>query len=110
MEFDAGTGLIAAACKTWTVSRAPRAPRKRLLQPTLVVSGALDPAMPPSVATRALRDLPRGTHLVLPATAHGPMFPGCATDVVKAFIAAAGATTSDTRCVDALKLPPWKTS
>ena len=109
-EFDAGTRLITAACETWAVSRAPQPRRTRLPQPTLIVSGEIDPAMPAVVGENALRDFARGTHIVLPATAHGPMFPGCATDAAKSFIASDGAAKLEMRCLDALKLPPWKTS
>lgn len=108
-RFDAGTRVVVAACATWNVARTAKPARKRLSQPTLVLSGAVDPAMPPAIGERTLRDLSRGTHVVLPATAHGPMFPGCAADLTKAFIASGGAAKMDTKCLNELKLPPWKT-
>lgn len=106
--FDAGTGMVASACATWRVERAPQLTRTRLAQPTLIVSGALDPAMPPGVGQAALRDFTRGTHVVLPATAHGPMFAGCATDIARSFIASAGTDAFDRTCVQQLHLLPWR--
>jgi hypothetical protein len=55
------------------------------------------------------RSWPRARHVVLPATAHGPMLPGCARDLVVAFVEQASGAGIDASCVRALAWPPFTT-
>jgi pimeloyl-ACP methyl ester carboxylesterase len=107
-DFDAATAAVAAACAHWPVTATQGKVEQRLNMPALVFSGELDPAMPAAVGSHAMRHLERGTHIVLPATAHGPMFPGCATALAREFISSGGTVPLDRNCVDALVPPPFK--
>lgn len=75
--------------------------------PALLVSGALDPATPPSGAAAVLAHLPNSRHLVLPAVAHSPLAPGCVEDLILTFFEDAGFDRLDTSCLDDLRRPPF---
>jgi pimeloyl-ACP methyl ester carboxylesterase len=107
-SFAAATDLVVAACQAWPIRNRDSLKPKPSTIPTLVLSGELDPAMPPAVAVRVLDHYARGTHVILPATAHGPMLPGCAVDLAKSFIASAGTKPLDTTCLARLTRPPFR--
>jgi pimeloyl-ACP methyl ester carboxylesterase len=74
----------------------------RSTAPALLLSGEHDPTNPPEWGEAAARHLPRARHVVLPGAAHGPSYPGCAQQLVAAFIAAGSADGLDTECLAAL--------
>jgi len=65
--------LPLAACPSWPAGAAPAAAHAAVASdvPTLMLSGVLDPATPPSWAKRAARQLPHAYHLTFPAVGHG---------------------------------------
>jgi pimeloyl-ACP methyl ester carboxylesterase len=106
--FDVAAGAM-AACRHWPVKPARAlGGESRFETPTLVLSGELDPAMPAAAGAEAMRHLARGTHVALPATAHGPTFPGCATEIAREFISTGGTAPKDRSCLEALVSPPFK--
>jgi pimeloyl-ACP methyl ester carboxylesterase len=96
------------ACSLWPVkpAAAERLGSFRSDVPTLVISGALDPVTPAQAGARLAALSARAAHIVLPATAHGPMFPDCVRPTVAAFFRTAAATSADGACA-ALALPPF---
>ena len=99
---------LGRACSQWPVNAAATralAPFSSDV-PTLIISGTLDPVTPPQAAARLAASLRRTTHFVLPATAHGPMFPECARPAVAAFIRTAVAPSLGGACA-AVGLPPF---
>jgi pimeloyl-ACP methyl ester carboxylesterase len=104
----ASAGKLLAACSAWPVRPAPArtlAPFASAV-PTLIVSGALDPVTPAEGARRLAASLQQSAHFVLPATAHGPMFPNCARPAVAAFIRTRQRRDLGTACKD-LAVPPF---
>jgi|GEM_PF-821098 len=99
---------LVRACGAWPV----RPQAAQLLAPfssrvpTLIISGALDPVTPPGAAMRLASSMPMATHYIVPATAHGPMFPDCLRPKVAEFLRAAAAPPLGTAC-DATVLPPF---
>jgi pimeloyl-ACP methyl ester carboxylesterase len=96
------------ACSLWPVKPATdRASGSRTSDvPALVISGALDPVTPAEAGARLAASRTRATHIVLPATAHGPMFPDCVRPLVAAFFETLAATSPGNAC-RALTLPPF---
>jgi pimeloyl-ACP methyl ester carboxylesterase len=106
---------IAGVCRGWPRGVVPpdartggRA-RVAWTGPALLVSGDADPATIADGAEALARSWPGARHVVLPATAHGPMFPACSRDLVAAFVERASAAELDTSCVRALAWPPFAT-
>ena len=111
--FAGISGGVAGACRAW-----PRGARSRdalgaraaaARIPALFVSGEADPATDVAHGAALARAWPGAVHLTLPATAHGPMFPGCARDLVATFVEQAGSAALDPRCTRALTWPPFVT-
>jgi len=78
--------------------------------PALILSGALDPATPPSWGEEAARDLPHARHVIVPGAAHNVSFSGCLPDLIADFVEAGFAEGLDTTCVEAIRTPPFITS
>jgi len=76
----------------------------------LILSGALDPATPPSWGEEVARELPRARHVVVPNAAHNVSFSGCVPDLIADFLEAGAAEGLDTACVEAIRTPPFVTS
>jgi hypothetical protein len=100
---------IAGVCRGW-----PRGvPTPDLLADApwtgaaLLFSGDADPATGAASAEALAGRWPRARHVVLPATAHGPTFPGCARDLVTRFVERARSEELDSACVRALTWPPF---
>jgi pimeloyl-ACP methyl ester carboxylesterase len=75
--------------------------------PVLLVSGGADPATPPAMGERALTYLRNGLHVVVPAASHGPVFPGCAEELVARFVAAGSHTGLSTECAAEVRWRPF---
>jgi len=108
----AAVPAIVRACADWPRGALPSGYHDPVASaaPTLLLSGELDPANAPRWGEEALRYLPNGRHVVLPGTAHGPSFPGCAGALVAQFIDAGSAAALDPGCVQALQAlrrPPF---
>jgi pimeloyl-ACP methyl ester carboxylesterase len=113
------TGDIRAACRAWPGAAreadrqdaAPPAGRAAVAWagPALLLSGAADPATDAAGAERLARAWPQARHVVLPATAHGPLLPGCARDLVVAFVDQAEAAGLDAACLRTITWPAFAT-
>jgi pimeloyl-ACP methyl ester carboxylesterase len=79
--------------------------------PTLLVSGFLDPATPPSGADEVGSHLPKSLHVVARYGSHsyGGMSP-CVDNIMAEFIARGSVEGVDTSCVEAIRRPPFVTS
>ena len=99
---------LADACTNWPRGRiAPELETtENITTPALVISGGLDPATPPASAEKGLANLPNSKHIVVPAAADGPMFPGCVKDIVARFIETKQ-IDGDVACVGDVVLPPF---
>jgi len=109
--FLGAAASIGGVCRGWPHVPLPSgaAARAAWAGPALLVSGDADPATVAEGAEGLARSWPGARHVVLPATAHGPMFPGCARDLVVAFVERATAAELDASCVRALAWPPFAT-
>jgi pimeloyl-ACP methyl ester carboxylesterase len=76
--------------------------------PTLLISGFLDPATPPSAAEEVARYLPNSRSVVVRYGSHSydGMSP-CIDNVMAEFIAHPSAKDLDTSCVDQIRRPPF---
>jgi pimeloyl-ACP methyl ester carboxylesterase len=76
--------------------------------PTLLISGFLDPATPPSGADAVAKRLPNSRHVVVRNGSHayGGMSP-CVDEIMGAFIARGSADGLNTSCVDKIERPPF---
>lgn len=106
--------IFAELCDLWPVAPRPSLERQPVVSdvPTLVLTGGLDPAVPPSAADTLLDGLANGQSLHFPPFGHGVLRaeapapgeePPCAQRVVTAFLADPGAPV-DGGCVETL--PP----
>jgi pimeloyl-ACP methyl ester carboxylesterase len=84
-----GADLYKNACAHWPRDVVPASFYAVLptRAPTLLFSGALDPATPPRHGVRMAQALgPAAQHVVVPGAGHGVMSVGCAPDVIYHFI------------------------
>jgi len=98
------------ACQEWPRGSIPAdfyAPITSAV-PVLMLSGELDAATPGHYAAAALRSLPNGRQILIANLAHE--YSGdCARDLVAEFVARGSARELDTRCIAALRRPPFVT-
>lgn len=99
--------MIREGCAVWP--RATLAPGYRepvaLQQPTLVLSGALDPVTPPRWGEHVLPHLAAGRHVIVPGSGHGTMALPCVQHMIHAFLD--GADTLEIGCVEDDARPPF---
>jgi pimeloyl-ACP methyl ester carboxylesterase len=96
-----------AACAEWPRATLPEEHFRpfRSEVPVVLLSGRLDPVTPPSWAEEARRSLPRSVHLVTPG-AHVTMNE-CIASIGARLFRSASVQGLDTRCVGALRNPPF---
>ena len=84
-----------------------REPVKSIV-PTLLISGYLDPATPPSGGDEVARHLPNSRHVVVRNASHayGGLSP-CIDNVMAAFIASGSVEKLDLSCTNAVRRPPF---
>lgn len=68
--------------------------------PTLLLSGGLDPATPPSWADMAMVEMSNATHLIAPTATHGVVSQTCAANIVGQFIDQKNLEEVDTSCLE----------
>lgn len=78
--------------------------------PTLLISGFVDPATPPSGAEEVAKYLTKSRHVVVRYGSHsyGGMSP-CVDNIMAEFIQRGSAEGLDTSCIDQIKRPPFVT-
>jgi len=114
-----GTTVGAAEVALWKASCAPW-PRASLPAdastpvrfdgPVLLLSGDLDPVVPPQWAEEVRATMPRARHVIAPGVGHNVTPVGCAPELVAAFIERADAMALDAGCLTELRRPPFVTS
>jgi hypothetical protein len=77
--------------------------------PTLLISGHLDPATPPSGAEAVARHLPKSRHVVVRNGSHsyGGMSP-CIDELMSEFIARGSAEGLNVACADQIRPRPFE--
>lgn len=101
-----------AQCDQWRRPGAPPIPPIRpASEPVLLLSGALDPVTPPSLAQRVAEALgSQVRHLVSPSGGHGLLAAGCTRDLIHRFIDAGPAgldAAPGTGCLTRTPRPPF---
>ena len=79
-------------------------------KPVLVLSGELDPVLPPLRGKEVANSLPNARHVIVPGTGHMTSLAGCVPRLIGEFLATADAGALDASCVDSLRRPPFITS
>lgn len=97
------------ACELWPRGTLPESYYEPVVSsvPVLVLSGNLDPVTPPTWGDEVTKHLKNARHIVFPGTGHGAIGTGCGMRIVSDFIARGSLEGLDTRCVDALRRPPF---
>ena len=98
------------ACREWKQASVPKdlyAP-VRSNAPTLMISGALDPATPPETATEAARTLSNSRIVVIKDGTHGTGSP-CIDGLIADFVEQGSVKNLDASCADQIHLPPFLT-
>lgn len=107
-ELDAWT----AVCSRWPRTELPadfaKLPPSQV--PALLLSGEIDPVVPPSWGEVALASFPRGRHLIVPGAAHNTSHLGCTGKLIEKFLDQASTDGLDASCLDKLAAPPFVTS
>lgn len=90
-----------AACRTWSVPPVDVAFRKPVasIVPTLLLSGAHDPATPANIAEAVSKSLPNSLHLVAPDIGHFPTWTNCYASLVASFFDGGSVGNLDVSCV-----------
>jgi pimeloyl-ACP methyl ester carboxylesterase len=96
-------------CARWPQGEPPAElrPPARSAVPVLLLSGETDPATPPDGGERALAYLANARHVEVPASSHGPIFPGCVKELVAEFIAHPDPARLDPGCVAEIRWRPF---
>ncbi len=68
--------------------------------PTLLLSGGLDPATPPSWAELAMVNMTNARHLIAPSATHNVIAQSCANKLVRQFVDEASAENIDAECME----------
>ena len=76
--------------------------------PVLILSGALDPATPPSCGERVKGTLAKARHVVSPGASHGVSLRGCTPNVIAKFLKEPEKLAElDTSCIEGSQRPPF---
>jgi pimeloyl-ACP methyl ester carboxylesterase len=104
------TRVHVRACQEWPRGAVPADFYEPIASPApvLLLSGELDAATPAHYASTLARTLPNARQVLIRHVAHD-YFSSCLRDVVAEFFAKGSAGELDTRCVDALRRPPFVT-
>lgn len=96
------------ACEGWPRAELPTNYRDPVTSavPTLLLSGALDPATPASWAELAAATLEKSRHIIVPTAGHGTLVRGCVPSLVTQFIESADPSL-DADCAKRIPRPPF---
>jgi pimeloyl-ACP methyl ester carboxylesterase len=100
---------ISRLCAFWPVGEVPsdHAEPVRADTPTLLLSGALDPATPPRWGEMAAKTLAHAHHIVVPGVGHNTSMTGCVPELIEGFVESAGLGPIERGCVEGRKRPPF---
>ena len=98
------------ACAEWPHANAPKDFHARIHSavPALFISGALDPATPPSQSVQTAHDLSNSRVVVVKEGTHGTGSP-CVDGLIAQFVDQGSAKSLDISCADQIHLPPFLT-
>ncbi len=110
-EEEKGSFLRGLHLKTWptwcnslNVPEVPWKTPSALVQPTLMLSGGLDPVTPPSRAEEAAQFLKSSTHVIVANAGHGVSSLGCIPKLIRKFLDAP-TQSLDTSCIETIPTP-----
>lgn len=97
------------ACALWPQGAVPEdfAEPVRSEVPTLLLSGARDPATPAAWAAEAAQHLPKSRHVIAPGVGHGTWSRGCVADLIEQTIVSGTTSGLDVGCVESLRRPAF---
>ncbi len=103
-----------AACALWPRGRIPEGylDPVQATAPVLLLSGMWDPTTPPSNAEAVAKHLPNSLQVVIPHGAHnsdGLEGLDCVKNLQIAFVESGSVKGLDTRCVERIRRPPFRT-
>ncbi|MEO5903953.1 MAG: alpha/beta fold hydrolase [Gemmatimonadaceae bacterium] len=104
---------LVGACRLWPQGTVSANWRRQfhVSTPTLLISGYLDPATPPTAASGVQRYLSRSLSIVAPGASHSfTGMEGCVDRIMGGFIIAGSLQSLDTGCVHNIVAPPFSTS
>jgi pimeloyl-ACP methyl ester carboxylesterase len=98
------------ACQEWPRGRIPAGFYAPVASPVpvLMLSGQVDAATPAHFGGAAARSLPNSRQILIRNAAHW-YFDDCLRDLVSDFVVRGSARDLDTRCIEALRRPPFVT-
>jgi pimeloyl-ACP methyl ester carboxylesterase len=102
---------VAGACPVWARGQAWTSASKpfRIRVPTLLISGSLDPATPPSEAEKTREYLLRSRHIVASGASHSfTGLNGCVDRIMSAFVSSGRLEGLAVECATKIKPPPFK--
>lgn len=103
-SFSSRTMLegIEAGCALWQMPPEAQGFSNAIASdiPTLLLSGELDPATPPSWGTLAQEKLSNSQHLVAPYATHGVAYQSCANDLVAKLVSTGSVKELDGECLN----------
>ncbi|HEY6252094.1 MAG TPA: alpha/beta fold hydrolase [Candidatus Angelobacter sp.] len=97
------------ACQEWPHRTVPRDFHASVHSavPALLISGALDPATPPSRSEQAAHDLSNSRRIIVKEGTHGTGSP-CIDGLISQFVDQGSGAGLDASCADAIHLPPFQ--
>lgn len=99
-------------CERWPRTELPEgfATMPESAVPALLLSGEVDPVVPPSWGDVALASFKNGRHLLVPATAHNTSHVGCTGKLIESFLKKGSAEGLDASCLERVRPPSFITS
>jgi pimeloyl-ACP methyl ester carboxylesterase len=79
-------------------------------KPMLILSGDLDPVLPPARGEQVASSLPNARHVVVPGAGHMTSLAGCVPALIGEFFTMADAQALDTSCLERMHRPPFVAS
>ena len=79
-------------------------------KPVLVLSGDLDPVLPPARGEQIAKSLANARQVVVPGAGHMTSLSGCVPKLIAEFFATADARALDTSCLEGMHRPPFVTT
>ncbi|MBV7317233.1 alpha/beta hydrolase [Shewanella sp. NIFS-20-20] len=92
---------LAASCDVWQVPAVDPSFHQPVVSdtPTLLLSGQLDPATPPSWGELAAVQLSNAQHLVAPYAGHGVAYQTCGNELIATLVKQGNLDTLDSQCL-----------
>ncbi|MDO5103094.1 MAG: alpha/beta hydrolase [Lautropia sp.] len=101
LRINALVRVMEAGCKSWPARSLPKEFHEPLTAkvPTLIVSGGVDPIIPPAFGDEIAAKLPTARHLILPQQGHNPIVGGCMPTVLGQFLKRPDPKALDVSCL-----------